>query len=82
MLKEKGIYNQYGIYGNLDDYDRYLEDSYRMGEELGEGRPFEVEVKIVGGSVINLFEVVKESCIRIDVFIFERDVDREKYFQE
>lgn len=73
------IYNQYGIYGNLDDYEKYVDDAYSMGEEISRGRPFEIEVKIVGGTVMDFFEVVKESCLRIDVYIFDSEMDRDIY---
>lgn len=75
------LYSRYGAYGQLEDYYKWIEDGYYQGERIGEGRPYEVRVCLIGGVVDNLFPgIVDEwSTIRMDLFIFVEEQDRQNF---
>jgi hypothetical protein len=81
LTKGYKLFGQYAAYGEMDAYERWVDDGYEMGDQIGDGRPYEVKVTIVGGGVKNIFEVVHESRVRVDVYIFETEYDRQVYLK-
>ena len=70
--------------GMLDCWERWVDEAYEAGEMMKrftDGRPYEVEVSIMPGRVENLFNVVKESKLRVEVIVFESEIDRLRYLE-
>jgi hypothetical protein len=72
------IYSRFGAYGQLEDYFLWAQDAELMGVSVGEGRPFQIRICLVGGQVIN-GQVQMWSTLRMDLFIFMENSDRDKF---
>ena len=73
------IYSRYGAYGQLEDYFKWIEDGECMGQSVGGGRPYEVRVCLSGGVVDDLGTIEEWCTLRMDLFVFMEQSDRQNF---
>ena len=77
------LHSRHAAFGQVEDYFKWMEDGYRMGERIGEGRPFEVRCCLVGGvtDVLTAGQVDEWCTIRMELFVFMDEVDRKNFLE-
>ena len=74
------LYSRQGAYGQLQDYFLWKVSAVDLGMEIGQGRPFEIRVTVLPGSLSPFTGQVDEwSTLRMDLFVFMEETDRQNF---